>query len=153
MIADIRRWLQEEEVKTKDFEDQYADLHLLVFSANGRRYIDIVILKKHQDSIIFVGRLELSPEDRTYYSKLKASGKNAFKLGLLETLLYFDVTFKPEPNYDELQHIEIRKKMYFEAIKKQSFFDAINAVFRAGDAVNMNYSKYLSKGAGPEPSA
>ncbi len=143
----ILSWLKEEgdyifEIKEND---AYTDFHLVVTSKDGRTSVNVIFYKNKIDLAVFVTAIKFSAEDRKTYASLKIQGKKPFLYALESALLQLDVVYGYEPNHNMLERVVIEKRVYFEALDKQKFFDTIHLMYRASTVVSLNFSIYLSK--------
>jgi hypothetical protein len=145
IIEKIQSWLKEEgdyKFEIKD-NDAYSDFNILV--TGGGESVNIILFKNKIDSVLFGTAVKFNDQDRMTYAKLKIQGKKPFLFALESALLQLDVVYAYHPNHNNLERIEIEKRVYFDALTKQTFFDTLHLIYRASTIVSVMFSNYLSR--------
>lgn len=149
-IADkdkIIQWLKDEgdEIKYKIEDDAYADLHVLIYSSDNRRNVHVIQYKNKPDSVTFLAQASFTELDRKAFVRLNPKEKKPFLYAVENSLIQFDLVYGFAPRVDIMEYVEIRKKIYYEALTRQNFYDTIHLIYRATHSLFINYSKYLSQ--------
>ncbi len=143
----IMQWLKEEgdEIKHQIIENALADLYIIIYNPDSKRNVHVIQYKNKPDSVTFVAQVSFNETDRKAFARLKPNGKKPFQYAVENSLIHFDVVYGFHPNFNALEYVEVQKKIYYEALTRQIFYDTIHLIYRATHSLFVNYSKYLSQ--------
>jgi hypothetical protein len=139
----IIKWLTEERLTYQEEQNEYADFALNI-TFEGSKHILAICEKQDIDSIILVTVAHITPLDKRAFARLQNPRKKQFYWGIVETLMPLDVQISFIPRFDTLEGVQIMKRIFFDALTKQMFFDSFNEIIRATNGLSVNYSKYLT---------
>ena len=145
VIKKIQTWLDEENISIRDIEDEYSDFHI-VAKISPVHDIDLVIRKDRIDSIIVVQNMNLSDEDKRTFAHLAKAKKLEFVRDLKLSLLHLGIDYAIQPDSERLEYVQMSRKIYFDGLTKDRFFDTIFHVQRAMEIMRLKYETHLYHG-------
>ena len=143
VLEKIKKWLDEESIKFTTKEEIYLDFQLDIQEPNQ----SIFSYKDKPDSIEFATYTELKDEDKKAFIALRNKDEEKFKIlwDLQRSLLEINVEHELIPNFDNLEKVFIKKKVYFDALTKDKFMDTIFALKRGIFLVNLMHHQLGGK--------
>jgi hypothetical protein len=143
VLEKIKKWLDEESIEFTPEESSYLDFQLNIKEPNQ----SIFSYKDKPDSIEFATYAELKDEDKKAFIAFRNKDDEKFKIlwDLQRSLIEINVEHELNPNFDNLEKVIIRKKVYFDALTKDKFMDTIFALQRGAFLVDLMHHQLGGK--------
>ena len=147
VIEKIERWLQEEAYTSEKSDKPYDDFRTVIHPPRPNQNIgmDLFLERDKTDRITIATNSKLSEQDQKTFSYLKPSIKQKLVRELKYSLLPLNIQFTFEPDELIIESIMLSKRLYFDGLNKNMFFDAIFTIIRALAIINLKYQELASK--------
>jgi len=145
-INNIRTWLKEENISSRNIDDEYSDFHV-VATVSQTHNIDLVIRKDRMDSVTIAQNMNLSDDDKKAFIHLTKDKKKEFIQDLKSSLLYIGVDYTIQPDKERLEFVHVSRIIYFDGLTKDRLFDILSNVLRAMEMVRLKYETHLYQGS------
>lgn len=147
VIDKIWNWIDEEKYDFKALEEPCAGSPIQIeFLKN--RYIIVWVEKDKNDSVLVFARINFSPEEQKVFAHLKEDKKKEFFFAIITPLMEMNLRHSVHPNPDKAEYFHIEKRIYFDGLTKDRFFDTVEKVYKGMGIVKSTYVNYLAKGSG-----
>lgn len=100
--------------------------------------MSIILYKNKSDSVTFAKYVGFNEEDKIAFSAYKDKEKK-LQRDLQRSLIGINVLYSFFPNIDNLERVDISKRIYFDALTKDEFVDTIITLGRATAAIELMY--------------
>jgi hypothetical protein len=138
VIEKIQRWIKEEGFQSSIAHEPYTDFQVNLKNPN----MSIILFNNKVDSVYFATYAGFDEADKKAFASLKDKEKKLVLLcDLQRSLIAINVEYSILPNLDNLDRINISKKVYFDGLTKDKFIDTIFALNRAHAAVQLMYQQ------------
>jgi hypothetical protein len=145
VIDKITDWLGQEGISFNLTEDPYADFNLEI-EYPTTQVIHIMMYKNKNDSITVITKVSFSTLDKKAFTSLSEDIKKDFILTLNSSLSSMNLLYSHQPNPERMEHLLIQKRLFFDGLTKDRFFDILDRIYNGMNLANWTYTKYLSKG-------
>jgi hypothetical protein len=152
VIEKIERWLDEETYKSEKSEKAYADFSVVIYPPNPNQNIglDLFLEREKTDRITLAVNSALSQQDQKIFSYVKRDTRQKLLRELKYSLLQLNIQFTFHPNEETIESVLLSKRIYFDGLNKNIFFDAIFVIIRGLALINLKYQELLTVGSNPK---
>lgn len=141
VVEKIKQWLTDEELAFTPKDNAYSDFYIEV--KIGSSMITVILSKNRPDTILICTRSFFSQLDQRAFATLNKTDKQTFIQALRFSLLEQKVGFVINPTIDKIEDIYMEKKIYFDGLTKDRFFETVGSLVFAIELVSLIYEKYL----------
>jgi hypothetical protein len=103
--------------------------------------LDVFLEREKTDRITITTRSLLSQQDQKTFSYLKREVRQKLLHELKYSLLQLNVEFTFQPNEETIESVTLSKRLYFDGLNKNIFFDRIFVIIRALALINLKYQE------------
>lgn len=147
IVSKVSEWLGQEGMTFTLKPNPYADFDLLVEYPN-KSNVNVLFEKNKKDSMLFATNIKFDDEQKKAFAYLKPHLKSEFLIATSSYLCSMNLIHSAQPNQDKMEYLHIEKRLFFDGLTKETFFDTLNRVLNGIGLAVLTYTKYLSKDKG-----
>jgi len=145
IIQRIQTWINEEQGWKFEVSQNNEAFVNLVVHPNEFQNMNVIFDRTQPHKVIIRTTSNFDEDDKRSYFVLNEDEKKEFLLDIEILLIQINLiyTVLPEPP-KKIDSIELTRQIYFDAITRDKFFDAILAILRGVQVVSLNYNSLRS---------
>jgi hypothetical protein len=127
----VTQWFTEEGYELNSHSDPNSSFNYSVTRPNSDIKFNVGQHKDSKDSIMIIGVFNPNEQEQKMLKYLKIKRQVMWELKRVYTLVNvgFSLTSKATEEDFTLENLSLHKTIYYEALTKQTFHDALNSVF------------------------
>jgi hypothetical protein len=125
----VKQWLVKEGYDPQPHTDENSLFNYWILKANLK--LNIGQPKDSEDAIMIIGNIHFKEEEKNMLRYLKVKRELLYELDIVFTLSNIGFSVKHDVSTEEftIEDIRLHKIIYYDALTKQSLYDALNLIF------------------------